>query len=141
MSKMSNIELTDTWFATQKAGTDLLLYLLKKLNRFKDTSLSLRLHYIADSYDKNPTRRWDDCGFSDDKEKCQTHEVVKTVALTSAQALLVKSILEDAKEASFETSKGAFYSCDFCGSPGVVHFGDVSHREDCPAEEILRKFE
>lgn len=38
--------------------TDLLIYLIKKLNPYKDPSLSRKLHDVADEYDKNPTGEW-----------------------------------------------------------------------------------
>lgn len=38
--------------------TNICLYTIRKLNRHKDTSLSIRLHDLADIYDKWPTGQW-----------------------------------------------------------------------------------
>jgi len=38
--------------------TDLLLFLVRRINRYKDRCLSKRLHDIADQYDPFPTGEW-----------------------------------------------------------------------------------
>ncbi len=38
--------------------TDVLLWMLQRLNKYKSRTLSFRLHNIADRYDTRPTGQW-----------------------------------------------------------------------------------
>lgn len=42
----------------QVKTTDVLLYLMKQINKGKDRTLSHLLHNIADEYDPRPTKQW-----------------------------------------------------------------------------------
>jgi hypothetical protein len=49
----------DGWWWIGKRAERVGLWLIQSTNRWKDNSLSHRLHLVADHYDSRPTGKWD----------------------------------------------------------------------------------